>query len=240
MFDIAAVLQIFTIALLAVGTGLVFLFKEGMIAAVKTGAEEATKATLKDAHWSAELARELQKSRGVERQELRFKSYGALWKELRPLAIYDRTTIDQQSAGTLFRKLTDWYFSEHGGLFLTPQSRDFYFALQDLLRVTSTLPEHWTADRTRDLEGQPEATFRAALSARKATEAISVLDYFSRRDFADWQVKAVTLGTEWRRAVQQLGSAWNGLTEQQRFAIMQQVGSKLRSSLVIDLESRMP
>ena len=90
---------------------------------------------------------------GVERQELRFKSYGALWKELRPLAIYDETIINRKIVSDLSSKLSDWYFSECGGLLLTPQARDFYFALQDLLRATSKFPEDWDTDRSGTSEG---------------------------------------------------------------------------------------
>jgi hypothetical protein len=68
--------------------------------AAKTTAEETAKAVIQQLVWPEELARELQKSRGVERQELRFKSYGALWKELRPLAIYDSTMINEASGMT--------------------------------------------------------------------------------------------------------------------------------------------
>jgi hypothetical protein len=81
-------------------------------------------------YWPVELGQELEKSRGVERQELRFKSYGELWKKLRPLAIYSDKPVNRANFGELTEDLSDWYFSECGGMFLLPHVRDFYFALQ--------------------------------------------------------------------------------------------------------------
>lgn len=119
---------------------------------------------------------------------------------------------------------------------LTPQSRDFYFALQDLLRLISNT--EWHADRSQEVAGSAANVLREALTARKATGAITVLDYFSTSKFADWESKGVDLGKEWRSAANMLGADWKGLTERQRFATLQQIGSKLRTSLVNDLDSR--
>ena len=232
------ILHLLTLTLLGLGGYLLVMFRTAAQAAVKTSAEEAAKMAVRDLAWPKEFARELQKSRGLERQELRFKSYGTLWKELRPLAIYDVARIDRKTAGDLFTKLTDWYFSECGGLLLTPQARDFYFALQDLLRVTARMPSDWSADRSEVLEGDLNLTFREVLKARNASEAIGVLEYFSNGSLEDWPHEAIGLGRRWRGAIRELGAIWGELTERERFAILQQVGSKLRSSLVNDLESR--
>jgi len=235
MTDLNAILNLLTLVLLALGGyGLM-----ATRAAVKTSAEEAAKAAIQQLQWPAELARELQKTRGVERQELRFKSYGALWKELRPLAIYDATVINKKAVGDLSLKLSDWYFSEYGGLLLTPQARDFYFALQDLLRATSRFPEEWSAARSEESEGNQSLIFRKILAARSADEAMSVLNYFSEGKFDNWQEKASALGKKWRKGINDIAAAWNELDEGQRFATLQQVGSKLRTSLVNDLESRL-
>lgn len=261
MPDWNVILHLLTLALLGVGSYLLATFRTGTEAVVKTSAEEGVKAAFRALDWANELARELQKSRGLERQELRFRSYGTLWKDLRPLAIYDRTTIDNETARDLLGKLTDWYFSECGGLLLTPQARDFYFALQDLLRVTSSLPAKWNADRSVDVEGGAGCTFRKVLKARFPQEAIShketiekaisdkkairiengidVLDYFQIIRAEDWRKQPIELGKTWRRkTIKQLGAIWSELTERERFAVLQQVGSKLRSALVNDLESR--
>jgi hypothetical protein len=224
-------------ALLGLGAYLLLLFKTGSQAAVKASAEEAAKAVVRQLTWPGELAREIQKSRGVERQELRFKSYGALWKELRPLAIYDAAVIDKKAVGELSSKLSDWYFSECGGLLLTPQARDFYFALQDLLRATAKCPKDWNAERP---EGAKEAAdiFQAVLVANQADGAIAVLEYLSHGVPNDWQDQAAGHAKNWQSAINALASAWNKFDSRQRFATLQQVGSILRTSLAYDLESR--
>jgi hypothetical protein len=184
------------------------------------------------------LTRELQKTRGVERQEQRFKSYGALWKELRPLAIYDAAVIDKKVVSDLSLKLSDWYFSECGGLLLTPQARDFYFALQDLLRTTSTCPGDWDANRSEESKGDQQSILRAVLTEKSANGAIGVLDYLSSGGFEDWQNKAPNLAKEWRKGINDVAADWNKLDRRQRFATLQQVGSVLRTTLANDLESR--
>lgn len=238
MLELNAILDIVTLILLALGGYALVLLKAGTEAAVKTSAEEAAKATIQQLQWPAELARELQKTRGVERQELRFKSYGALWKELRPLAIYDETIINRKIVSDLSSKLSDWYFSECGGLLLTPQARDFYFALQDLLRATSKFPEDWDTDRSGTSEGDQKLIFQDVLAARSAAEAISVLDYLSTGAFEDWQNQAASLAKKWREGIRDVAATWKELDRGQRFATLQQVGSVLRTSLVNDLDSR--
>jgi hypothetical protein len=232
-------LDLLTVGLLALGGYGLFLVKTATEAAVKTSAEEAAKAALEQLRWPAELARELQKTRGVERQELRFGSYGALWKELRPLAIYDATVINKTAMVALSTKLSDWYFSKSGGLLLTPHAREFYFTLQDLLRATSKVPQDWSVDRSEASEGEQKVIFRALLTARNAGEAITVFDYFSNGVFKDWEEKAVDLGKKWKKGIAGVAAAWGELDERQRFATLQQVGSILRTALVNDLESRL-
>lgn len=238
LIELSPILDLVTLILVAAGGYALVLLKAGTEAAVKTSAEEAAKAAIRQLQWPAELARELQKTRGVERQELRFKSYGALWKELRPLAIYDETIISRKMVGDLSSKLSDWYFSECGGLLLTPQARNFYFALQDLLRATSKFPEEWDADRAGASEGDQKLIFRKVLEARSA-EGASVLDYLSTGAFENWQDQAATLAEKWRRGIIEVAAAWKQLDRKQRFATLQQVGSVLRTSLVIDLDSRL-
>jgi hypothetical protein len=238
MPDLNAIVDVLTLILLALGGYALVLLRAGTEAAIKTSAEETVKATIQQLYWPAELARELQKTRGVERQELRFKSYGTLWKELRPLAIYDATAINKSMAADLSSQLSNWYFSEYGGLLLTPQARGFYFALQDLLRTTSRLPEDWEANRSEESEGDQQRIFRTVLTTKGASEAIGALDYLSTGAFDDWQNKAADLAKEWRQGINSVAAHWSKLDSQQRFATLQQVGSVLRTSLVNDLESR--
>lgn len=138
----------------------------------------------------------------------------------------------------LSSKLSDWYFSECGGLLLTPQARDFYFALQDLLRATSKFPEDWDTDRSGTSEGDQKLIFQDVLAARSAAEAISVLDYLSTGAFEDWQNQAASLAKKWREGIRDVAATWKELDRGQRFATLQQVGSVLRTSLGNDLDSR--
>lgn len=238
MIEFSVMLQLLMFCLLGLGWYSLRLLKTGTEAFVKTTAEETAKATIQELKWPGELARELQKTRGVERQELRFISYGALWKELRPLAIYDSAVINQKAAHDLSTALSNWYFSEHGGLMLTVQARDFYFALQDLLRATSKFPEDWQCDRPDEAEEAERKVFQALLRANGAEGAIAAIEYLSNRAPEDWQSKGAQLAKEWRKGINDVAKAWNRLDSGQRFATLQQVGSILRTSLVIDLESR--
>ncbi|HWX58807.1 hypothetical protein [Bradyrhizobium sp.] len=231
MPDLNTTLQLLTLLLLAAGG-------YWLQAVAKTTAEEAAKDAIQRLKWSGELARELQKTRGIERQELRFKCYGALWKELRPLAIYDTTVIDKTVASDLSAKLSDWYFSDCGGLLLTPQARDFYFALQDLLRATSKL-EDWETDKHEDSSDVSERpVFQSVLKENSADGAIEAMKYLSAAVPEDWQDKAADHAKNWREGINRVAKAWNKLNKRQRFATLQQVGSILRTSLVNDLESR--
>ena len=227
------ILNLLTLVLLALGGYGVMAIR----AAVRTSAEMAAKEAIRQRQWPAELARELQKTRGVERQELRYKSYGALWKELRPLAIYDTTALNKKAMVDLSSTLSNWYYSECGGLLLTPQARDFYFALQDLLWATSRVPEEWSVARfeTPNLHH----SFCTVLEEVRSSDTISVMNYFWEEEFENWPKEASKLGKKWRAGIKEVAAAWKELDEGQRFASLQQVGSKLRTSLVTDLESRL-
>jgi len=222
---------------MAIGCYFVSLAKTAAEAAAKTSAEEFAKAVAKEIHWPAELARELEKTRGVERQELRYKSYGALWKELRPLAIYDTPVIDKAAVTELSLSLSNWYFSEAGGLLLTSQARDFYFALQDLLRTISNSPHDWVAYRRKNSTGNEKELFKGILEKRKSQGAIDALEYLDNSP-KNWQVEAVVHAGYWKADIRVIANDWLQLTGEERWIIMQQVASVLRTSLATDLESR--
>ena len=91
--------------LIALGSGAVLWFikqsGEAVMAGAKIAAEEGTKTAIKNANWQIELRQEIEKSRGVKRQELKFKSYGSLWNRLRPLAIYSDKPMNRATLGAL-------------------------------------------------------------------------------------------------------------------------------------------
>jgi len=199
----------------AIGAGLALWFikqtGETLTAGAKASAEEGAKTAIKNINWPVELGQELQKSRAVERQELRFKSYGELWKRLRPLAIYSDKPINRTELGHLNDELSDWYFSECGGMFLLPHAREFYFALQDFARVVSK-GEDWQCPRSDD-------------------------DHKKR--FRDWPEGIEDVGQRWREDIKNLASRWTELDEVDRFTVVQQVASVLRTNLANDVESRL-
>ena len=160
-------------------------------------------------------------------------------RKLRPLAVYDNTVIDKEVVRKLISGLTEWYFSECGGLLLTQQARDFFFALQDILRTASLIPEEWRAVRSEKPKGGHKSILQALLRARNSDDAISVLNYFSQGKFDDWQERAIDLGGKWKSGIRKIGAAWMEINEGERFAALQQVGSILRTTLVIDLDSRL-
>ena len=74
--------------------------------------------------------------------------------------------------------------------------------------------------------------------AGSGNEIAAVLDYFEKADFRDWETRAGALGKSWRDGMKSVAANWNRFDDVQRFAVLQQAGSLLRSSLVNDLESR--
>ena len=233
-----SLLQILTFLALPAIAYLIFLLKAGTEAAVRASAEEAAKAAIQELRWPGELARELQKTRGVERQESRYKSYAALWKRLRPLAIYETLAIDKKVVSELSNELSNWYFSESGGLLLTPQARGFYFALQDLLRAISGTAYSWVVERPRTHGNEPTILL-ALLEDRRATTAIEAFHFVSTGSLEDWRRDAANSATNWKAGLNALADDWQHLDNDQRFATLQQAGSILRSSLTNDLESRL-
>ena len=231
--DVNLILNSATLVLVAAGGVVLRLAQAGLEAGAKKGAEEA----IARINWPTELAHALESARGVERQELRFTSYSALWSKLRPLALYDDKAVNKASAVSLSANLSDWYFSACGGLFLTTQARDFYFALQDLLRAVGSTSSDWVAERSA---GDQARVFRGVLDRMELTGAKAVLDYVNGKDvLRSWSEGAPLRATQWRVDIKTLAARWSEIGESERFAVLQQVGSILRTSLTNDVESRL-
>ena len=221
----------------ASGAVLFLITKSGevVIAGAKTAAEEGTKAAIKIANWPIELRQEIEKSRGLERQELRFKSYGDLWKRLRPLAIYSVEPVNRASLRALSDDLSDWYFSECGGMFLLPHARESYFALQDFARAVGAV-EDWECGR---YDGPHREIFGEVLTRFGLNDALRMREALSATDLRSWPGDIEKRSKGWRKDIEQLAARWGELDERQRFAIIQQIGSVLRTNLVNDVESRL-
>src|SRR4051794_5196153 len=193
--DLGAVLNLILVALVAIGALLWRLFGSAADRAVTGQVDEL----ITELNRASALARELEKTRGTERQELRFTSYGTLWAEMRPLAIYDDSAVDRTTMGDLSEKLSQWYFSEKGGLMLTSHNRDLYFALQDLLSSVAN-QESWKGERMR----APKESFLAVLDRQKLTRARALVDHLAHIDVSTWpgDVEALTRG--WHEDVNKL------------------------------------
>ena len=237
--DFGTIVNVVTLGVVSVGGYLVSLAKVGFEARVKTSVEESVKLAVKNANWMQELSQELEKVRGTERQELRFKSYGLLWAELRPLALYDAAPVDQASARELAGKLTAWYFSADGGLMLTAPVRGFYFALQDLLQaITQPAVSAWAAPRDPDAKD----VFKKLVLSRKLANALRTLSYIAGEDpklpLTTWPNGAEALARDWGNDLKSLAEVWSQLDPPQQFAVLQRAGSILRTAMTCDVESR--
>lgn len=75
-------------------------------------------------------------------RDLRIKAYRDLWRALEDLAKYGRReALSKDQAQTLLHELKTWYF-ETGGLVLSRDARQDYFALLDGLQVVIGLTEN--------------------------------------------------------------------------------------------------
>jgi hypothetical protein len=227
--EVGTVLDVVILVGLAVGGVLWRSLSSGVEQAAKDGATEIVSRI----NWPAVLGRELEKIRGTERQELRFVSYGKLWSAMRPLAIYDDSPIDRDEMRKLGKALSDWYFSETGGLMLTSHNRDLYFALQDLVIAVAS-GDDWKADRTT----KPKARFEELLRSRGLNPAL--VSHLKTAKSRDWPSDDLgNMADEWRRDISELRKGWAELDPQERFAVLQQVSSVLRTGLTNDVESRL-
>ena len=236
IMDISVVLNFLILVALSVGGFLLVVGKGAIEAWVRASAEKGAEVAIKNINWPRELAQELEKARGLERQEVRFKSYAGLWAKQRPLAIYDTTVLDRSRTADLTKQLSDWYFSEAGGLMLTQHVRDFYFSLQDLLRTVATASE-WKAER---VTVEPRDVFRTLLEREGFHHAKQTLDSLDNLEPGEWQEAAKSLGKSWRMDVKKLAASWSRLNPGEQFAVLQQVASTLRTTMVNDVESRLP
>lgn len=232
--DLGTVLDLVTAALIAVGLVLWRL--------VGAGAEHATKSqvdeVMAELHRASALARELEKTRGTERQELRFEAYGTLWAAMRPLAIYDDTPITAGKLASMSNELSNWYFSEKGGLLLTTHNRDLYFALQRLLRAVSAKPD-WQARRI----DKPKDVFRAVIGVGRLNLAAAqtLSECLESVKVSEWPPSELEkIAHDWdTKDVGALANQWDELEDGERFAVLQQTASMLRTGLANDVESRL-
>jgi hypothetical protein len=132
---------------------------------------------------------ELEGQYDVELRNSRLKVYPELWCKLEPLAKYAREPPGlpkRKEIETLSLALRKWYF-ETGGLYLSAESRQAYFDLQDALTVVVT-SERWKAAEVGD---QVDAdTFEALRHLGSWLRTTLTYDVGTRRRFSlapEWQ-----------------------------------------------------
>lgn len=191
-------------------------FSSGVEQAAKDQATE----TVARMNWPAVLVRELEQIRGTERQELRFTSYGQLWAKMRPLAIYDDSPINRDTMRELSRDLSNWYFSETGGLLLTTHNRELYFVLQEFLNTVAR-GENWEAERIDDMKDMKER-FEKLLERGELVAAQKLKEHLRGVTAQDWpsdDLEEMVKG--WRTDIRTLVGAWPELDSKDRFAVLQ-------------------
>jgi hypothetical protein len=152
------------------------------------------------------------------------------------LAIYGHGDMD---ARELSDSLTSWYFSESGGLMMTWQCREFYFALQDLLRSVAGI-DGWRWERRRTGVHEEFRAFLRERGLEGAEQAVDYLEQLDRREVPihTWRSQGPLLAKGWRDNINEVPGMWDDLTDVQRFTVLQGVSSQLRSCMVMDVESR--
>ena len=76
-----------------------------------------------------------------ELRENRLEAYKELWKRLKPLARYSpETPLTHQIVKETSESMRDWYF-DVGGIFLSRESREHYFALKQEMQNVIDHPE---------------------------------------------------------------------------------------------------
>lgn len=168
------------------------------------------------------------------RRELRSEriaAYREIWKALEPLALYappEDLTLGKLKE--LERNLSKQYF-EHG-IFLSTESRDHYFLLQDGMQVI-------IAARSKSSDPLPLRTrdHRFTLAEAQARERALGLDPVAEVE--------VDSGTHQRnkkksvRLLREMVEKWNSSNKGHAdFHLLRALGSRLRTCLADDLEAR--
>jgi hypothetical protein len=184
----------------------------------------------------AKLRTELQHELTRDLINKRFAAYDTLWASMRPLAAYSDEPLTSDAVRALSKTLSDWYFSEDGGMFLTVRNREFYFALQDLLRVASALPA-WACER------RPA---RQAEALRKLVDELPEAREIAGFDAADLKQSDTLDPRVWRALCRALGGRLESMAQDDdprladtAFIVLQQASSVLRSNLAQALNSRL-
>ncbi|MCW7541142.1 hypothetical protein OOT46_25340 [Aquabacterium sp. A7-Y] len=181
----------------------------------------------------AKLRTDLQQQVARDLLNKRFDAYGRLWSTLKPLAIYSDEVLSPPKVQHLAEALTHWYFSADGGMFLTTNAREFYFALQETLQAAADLKGWKCIRRPEDVERR----FRDFLGSIPMPQGFSLnrLAHPETLDATQWRQVCKAVAVAMRALPSTGGSDVNDTV----FATVQQVSSVLRTVLAHELHTRL-
>jgi hypothetical protein len=168
----------------------------------------------------------------------RFEAYGALWAKMKCLAIYTGASFGGTDARTLEAELSEWYFSDKGGLLLTVEAREFYFALQDTLRAACGATDWKCHPRPPDTK----ESFKALMTRLAANEptlesCVSLIrkDEPERIGHATWRAACKSVARE----IEKLANQRTSQACEEIYCALQQISSILRTKLAAEVRSRL-
>jgi hypothetical protein len=186
----------------------------------------------------------------------RFEAYGALWARMQRVAIYTGEPFGRAEVRALERDLSDWYFSTSGGLLLTAEAREYYFALQDTVRAASDLPA-WCCQQRSAKAPDIFVHFLksvAAKEARTAAEAGAATGSEGAQDgriercvrLIEQKIPESMRPGDWRHACLAVAREFESLARletleacEEIYCAVQQVSSILRTRLAFEVRSRL-
>jgi hypothetical protein len=176
-------------------------------------------------------------------------------------AIYTATPFGRAAAQEYIKRLSDWYFSPAGGLYLTRRAREFYFPLQHLLSDIDELPSQSWNDTARCRD--PRREFKGLLKKlpdelrdQKRLETLQGLMSEGEREnlISEQELSRVIKAMEdrqapgdedWNKACRLVSAKLKSLVRNNDpgaakaiFCAVQQVSSILRTVLTQELGSR--
>ena len=132
---------------------------------------------------------ELEGQYDADLRDSRLEVYPSLWAATQPLAKYAREPPGYPTLAELERlavTLRRWYF-EQGGLYLSAESREAYFQLQEGLAATAASPRRAGADSAQQVDAEVFDALRLIASWLRTT---LTYDVGTRRRFSlapEWQ-----------------------------------------------------
>jgi hypothetical protein len=124
-------------------------------------------------------------------------------------------------------------------MFLLSHTGTFYFALQVFARTVS-IGEDWSCQRYLGYYNKYKETFKQLLDRLQLKQANEVMIKLAPDTVPiSWPEGADQLANGWKTDVGKLAEDWGNLSMEERIATIQQIGSKLRKSMVYDIESRL-